>query len=112
MDKVEGITWQQYRTQVTKDQLWNICVVHRNTVVKSFFDFIGKTYVDANQPVFYHRDATYGNLIMQGDKPMFIDPDGFHRAKWDRFILKVHEQNTEWFNHYLQEAHRASRNDK
>ena len=109
MDKVEGITWQQYRTQVTKDQLWNICVVHRNTVVKSFFDFIGKTYVDANQPVFYHRDATYGNLIMQGDKPMFIDPDGTVTMPWDMFLQRCGEQTQQWFNEYLYWAHR---NDK
>ena len=122
MDKIEGHSWDEFRQYATRKQLWNLCVTFRVEVVKSFFDFLEdnnvparplqRDWIDGNQRVFFNGDGTHGNLIMQGDKPMFIDPDGFYRAKWDRFILKVHEHNTEWFNHYLHEAHRSSRNDK
>ncbi len=113
MDKIEGHSWDEFRQYATQTQLWNLCVTFRSEMVKSFFDFLGNGsngYIDGNQRVFFNADATHGNLIMQGDKPMFIDPDGYCFFPWDHFILKVHEHNTEWFNHYLYEAHRAKRN--
>ena len=109
MDKIEGHSWEEFIQYATPTQLWNVCVTFRSEMVKSFFDFLGKNYVNGNQHVFFHADATHGNVIMQGDKPMFIDPDGYCSSPWDQFILKVHEQNAQWFNEYLYWAHR---NDK
>ena len=109
MDKVVGHSWEEFIEYATPTQLWNLCVTFRNEMVKSFFDFIGHKYVDANERIFFNADATHGNLIMQGDKPMFIDPDGYCSFPWDMFVLKIGEHNTQWFNHYLHNAHR---NDK
>ena len=106
MDKIEGHTWDEFHQYATKDQLWNVCVKFRNETVKNFLDFAGFDYIDPNQHIFFNGDAKHANLIMQGDKPMFIDPDSFRFETWDRFILKVNEHNTEWFNHYLLRAHR------
>tara|TARA_B100000035_G_C20965822_1_gene538697 strand:- start:192 stop:713 length:522 start_codon:yes stop_codon:yes gene_type:complete len=112
MDKVLGDSWWRYVRRSTPTQLWNICFTFRNETVKSFFDFMGSTYIeDANQLVFFNADATEGNLIIQGDKPMFIDPDGFCRQSWDIFILKVLEHNNHWFNLYVHYAHRNTNKD-
>ena len=109
MDKVIGVPWQEYRMTVSKHQLWNICVVHRNIVVKSFFDFMGKDYIEPDEPVFFHREATYGNLIMQEHNPIFVDPDGTVTMPWDMFLQRCGEQTQQWYNEYLYWAHR---NDK
>jgi len=113
MDKIEGVKWDQYRLKASCQQLWDICVTHRNVVVKSFFDFMPKdnsthvNYVDANTRIFFHQDAVHGNLMMVGDKPMYFDPDGSCKYPWDMFIQKIQYQTTQWFNEYLYYGHRC-----
>ena len=110
MDKIEGHTWDEFHQYATKDQLWNVCVKFRNETVKNFLDFAGFDYIDPSQHIFFNGDAKHANLIMQGDKPMFIDPDGFVWETWDRFVLKISEHNTQWYNQYLLRAYRKWRN--
>ena len=107
MDKIVGHKWTEFIKFATTEQLWYVCVEFRNQTVKSFLNFTGLNYIDPKKDrIFFNGDATHANLIMQGDKPMFVDPDGFKFETWDRFVLKISEHNIQWYNHYLLRAHR------